>query len=409
MNRLLAGLVGAVVEAWAELRIHRTRVLLSLIGIAVAVTALTVVVGAGALLTQSQTEQNERSSGRPAMVSISAYDPQTGMPADSDKLDEAYYTAIERYQIAYAARNTYMSTDVQFADGVRTVYGTAVDPDYGTMHRVRLAQGRWFTDADELAFAPPVIINENFWELLGSPPLETHPTVELAGEQNTTAVVIGVTPNPGDYSDPEITMLFSDGVERMSELDRQNNGSTYELWIPPQIAAELQPLIEADITGTLGDNVDYDVSVSRNDYLAYENGDPLLGLKLAVGGVAGLVLLLGALGLVNIALVTVRQRIREIGIRRSFGATAGRVFFAVMMESVVASVAAGVIGVAVAVLIVQSPFVQEKLATGIIDVPPFPVEAALLGLGASAFVGTLAGLLPALVAVRVKVIDAIRY
>ena len=155
--------------------------------------------------------------------------------------------------------------------------------------------------------------------------------------------------------------------------------------------------------------VDYDVSVSRNDYLAYENGDPLLGLKLAVGGVAGLVLLLGALGLVNIALVTVRQRIREIGIRRSFGATAGRVFFAVMMESVVASVAAGVIGVAVAVLIVQSPFVQEKLATGIIDVPPFPVEAALLGLGASAFVGTLAGLLPALVAVRVKVIDAIRY
>ena len=54
---MLASLVGAVVEAWAELRIHRTRVLLSLIGIAVAVTALTVVVGAGALLTQSQTEQ----------------------------------------------------------------------------------------------------------------------------------------------------------------------------------------------------------------------------------------------------------------------------------------------------------------------------------------------------------------
>ena len=45
------------------------------------------------------------------------------------------------------------------------------------------------------------------------------------------------------------------------------------------------------------------------------------------------VILLGALGLVNIALVTVKQRVREIGIRRSFGATAGRVFFAVMMES----------------------------------------------------------------------------
>jgi putative ABC transport system permease protein len=42
-------------------------------------------------------------------------------------------------------------------------------------------------------------------------------------------------------------------------------------------------------------------------------------------------------------------------------------------------------------------------------VPPFPAEAALIGLGAATLVGALAGLLPALVAVRVKVIDAIRY
>lgn len=409
MNRLLASLVGAVVEAWAELRIHRTRVLLSLIGIAVAVTALTVVVGAGALLTQSQTEQNERGSGRPAMLSISAYDPQTGMPVSTEALDEAYDTAIDRYQIGYHSRNSYMAAEVQFADGVRPVNGMAVDPDYGTMHRVRLADGRWFTAADENRIAPAVVINDDLWELLGSPPLNTHPTIELIGAKTATAVVIGITPSPGDYSDPSLSILFDDAAGITSDQDREANGATYELWVPPEMADELLPLLEADVRGTLGDDIDYDVTVSRNDYLAYESGDPLLGLKLAVGGVAGLVLLLGALGLVNIALVTVRQRIREIGIRRSFGATAGRVFFAVMMESVVASVAAGVIGVAIAVVIVQSPFVQEKLAQGIIDVPPFPVEAALLGLGASAFVGALAGLLPAVVAVRVKVIDAIRF
>ena len=45
--RAVSGLVGAVVEAWAELRIHRTRVLLSLVGVAVAVAALTSVVGLG--------------------------------------------------------------------------------------------------------------------------------------------------------------------------------------------------------------------------------------------------------------------------------------------------------------------------------------------------------------------------
>ena len=122
-----------------------------------------------------------------------------------------------------------------------------------------------------------------------------------------------------------------------------------------------------------------------------------------------LVLLLGALGLVNISLVTVRQRVREIGIRRSFGATAGRVFFAVMMESVVATVAAGAAGVALAVLIVENPQVQEFVAFGLQDLPPFPVHAALIGMGAAVGVGALAGLLPALVAVRVKIIDAIRF
>lgn len=60
-------------------------------------------------------------------------------------------------------------------------------------------------------------------------------------------------------------------------------------------------------------------------------------------------LLLGALGLVNIAMVTVMQRIREISIRRSFEATAGRVFFAVTLESVVATIAAGIVPALVAV------------------------------------------------------------
>ena len=73
------------------------------------------------------------------------------------------------------------------------------------------------------------------------------------------------------------------------------------------------------------------------------------------------------------------------------------------------TVAAGVIGVFVAVLIVKSPMVTDLIGQGITDLPAFPIEAALIGLGAATLVGALAGLLPAVVAVRVKVIDAIRY
>jgi len=204
-----------------------------------------------------------------------------------------------------------------------------------------------------------------------------------------------------------MTLLYSAWTRLQPERSDAYQAPNYELWVPPAIADELMPLVERDVQGELGDG--FTAQVNRNDYLANEQGDPLLPVKLVVGGVAVLVLFLGALGLVNISLVTVRQRIREIGIRRSFGATAGRVFFAVMMESVVATLAAGVVGVSLAVVIVQNPWVREKVGQGVQDLPPFPIEAAIVGLAAAVGVGALAGLLPALVAVRVKVIDAIRY
>ncbi|MGO7983693.1 hypothetical protein ACC691_38270, partial [Rhizobium johnstonii] len=88
----------------------------------------------------------------------------------------------------------------------------------------------------------------------------------------------------------------------------------------------------------------------------------------------------------------------------------GRIFFAVMLESIVGTVVAGFAGVGAAILIVTAPFVRDFIGQGMVtDFPPFPVEAAVIGLAAATAVGAIAGLLPALVAVRVKVIDAIRY
>jgi putative ABC transport system permease protein len=81
-----------------------------------------------------------------------------------------------------------------------------------------------------------------------------------------------------------------------------------------------------------------------------------------------------------------------------------------MLESVVGTVVAGAVGVMVAVLVVENPTVQGFIAQGAVsDLPPFPVEAALIGLASATAIGAVAGLLPALVAIRVKVIDAIRY
>jgi len=321
-------------------------------------------------------------------------------------------TELARYRVGHASRLVQTSQLVQFRDGAAQVQIQGVDPAYGTMHRIRLLHGDWFTDADADRLAPAVLVNSVFYDRIGRPDLRTHPTTTLLGTQNATAVITGVYQATAWDNAPAMYML-ADAVQALGPADTlalRGSGQppSYELWVPPDLAEDLRAALTRDVQGALGSTAN--VQVYRQDYAAYSGDNPYLPLQLVVGGVALLVLLLGALGLVNIALVTLKQRIREIGIRRSFGATAGRVFFSVMMESVVATIVAGVVGVIAAVLIVTNPLVEGFISQGqVTDFPPFPMEAAVLGLVCATAVGALAGLLPALVAVRVKVIDAIRY
>jgi putative ABC transport system permease protein len=411
MATLWAAFVGAVVEAWAELRIHKTQVLLSLIGVGVAVAALTGVVAAGSIGTQATVENFERQTGRPASIGMYAYNPMTGeQPAKAD-LDLAFATAMERYGVTYVNRTTWGGFRVQFPDGVLDVMALGIDQPYGVMHRVAMEQGSWFTDRDALRLAPAVVVSEEVWERLGSPDLRLDPTMGIVTPTGTvSAIIIGITPKQSlDGSNLMVWMLNED-YEQFAPPQDPNYPQlpNYEAWVPPEAADQLIPILQRDLAAALGE--EWQVDVQRQDYLAWQGaGDPLEIPKIVVTGIAILVMALGALGLLNIALVSVRHRIREIGIRRAFGATAGRVFFSVMMESVVATFVAGLAGVLLAILLIRNPITESYLALYIQDIPGFPLEAALIGLGAATLVGALAGLLPALVAVRVKVIDAIRY
>ncbi len=431
--RALTALVGALSEAWQEVRVHRTRVLLSLVGVAVAVCSLTTVVALGAIVQQANQELSERSSGRPATLVVSMY-AGGAQPLDGERVDAAWAEVVDRYDVTYASRMLSTTQRVPFSDGVVDVGAQAVDQPYGEMHRVQMREGEWFTDIDAQQLAPRVIVNEVFWDRMGRPPLSSHPVVALGGQGvpgsasgiasgGVRAVIVGVTPSPTWDTYPSMFLLI-DHLQALQDAAAAERGSSaptvpdpyggggapptqYEMWVPPELADQLTALVQRDLAGALGDGAE--VQISRQDWASYGE-DPFAVTRTVVIGIAILVLLLGALGLVNIALVTVKQRVREIGIRRSFGATAGRVFFAVMMESVVATVVAGAVGVIVSILVVQSPAVRDLVGQGMVsDFPPFPVDAAITGLIAATAVGALAGLLPALVAVRVKVIDAIRY
>lgn len=418
---------GAFIEAWDELRVHRVRVTLALVGIGIAVFAIVAVTGLGSITRQSSIEVSERSSGRPAsyqlMVSSEATDEKVEI------YEAAYAAAIERYGITYQSTSGYGSTRIQFVDGVADVESMIVDPPFGEMHRVKLLEGSWLTAADADRLAPAVVINETMWNRLGNPSMAEHPTLQVAGSAPTTAVVVGVSANIyPDYAEQLYVLSDAQHLLGASSSGMMGGGMmggvfsgpssggtdvasatfpTYEMWLPLENHEELSSQIVRDLKAALGEGGA--VEAQRIDYLSWGD-DPFLAVQILVTAVGGIVLLVGTIGFVNLSIVTVKQRVREIGIRRSFGATGGRVFFSILLESVVGTLLAGVVGIGCAIVTLQNPLVQQAITggLGLTDSVPFPVDAAVLGIVVSVGVGLLAGFIPAVIATRSNVIDAIR-
>ncbi|SDU69913.1 ABC transporter permease [Jiangella alkaliphila] len=400
----MTGLVAAFAEAWEEVRIHKVRVIVSLIGVLIAVAAMTVITALGDMARQANAEHSERTSGRPATLQVSAWPLDGSMPPEG-ALTEAFGEIVERHSIEYSSILSTSELRFRFADGTEPVWATFVDRSYGEMHRIEPLEGRWFTDADERRFAPAAVVNQTLHERLGAPDLRTNPTVVIGGERPVRATVVGVTPDA--YSDEmQSAYLLNTHQAQWGFQGQYPAAPSLEVWVPPDSADQLTEVVTSDLRSMLGDELQVDVyRVDPSDFDLIDSQ-----LQWVIRGVSVIALGMGALGLLNIALVTVRYRVREIGVRRSFGATSGRVFFSVMMESVFATLVAGLAGVILAIAIVRNVPIEELIGGGnITDVPAFPVRAAVEGLVAATVVGALAGILPATVAVRVKVIDAIRF
>ena len=127
--------------------------------------------------------------------------------------------------------------------------------------------------------------------------------------------------------------------------------------------------------------------------------------RVSRGVIAGISLLVGGIGIMNIMLASISGRIREIGIRKAVGASTGAIFTQIIIESVVIAMLGGVLGLV-------SSYGLVHLLTSFSptdNIPIITVPAMLFAFGASVAIGIVAGLFPALKAAKLNPIQALRY
>jgi putative ABC transport system permease protein len=132
------------------------------------------------------------------------------------------------------------------------------------------------------------------------------------------------------------------------------------------------------------------------------------GLTVTLAAIALVALSVGALGVLNVSLMAVRQRVREFGLRRALGARARDIYLLVLFETTLIALLGGMAGVVVALVVTQGMAGGGSSLSGGLPVRPVSPLVVILSLLAAGLAGVLAGLPPAARARRLTILDTLR-
>lgn len=291
-----------------------------------------------------------------------------------------------------------------------TVYG--VDPAYAEMRDLTTAEGVLISDA--------AVNNRSAVAVLGSSVAESlyGRTTNLIGEtvriQNQTFRVIGVLTSKGGSGfgnqDDQILVPITTAQSRLlrrtakDQLDQVIVQATSS-----ETATDAVNQINSILAAAHNTTTDKpDIStINQQDIL--NTATSITGvLTVFLGGIGGISLLVGGIGIMNIMLVTVTERTREIGLRKALGARKLDIMVQFLTESSVLSLLGGLIGLALAWGI-TTIVAQVATQTGTNFTPLIQVDAVLLATVFSAAVGLFFGFYPANRAANLQPVEALRY
>jgi putative ABC transport system permease protein len=388
---------------------NKMRTLLTMLGIIIGVGAVIVMVaiGEGA---KSQIEAQINNLGTNMIVVTPGASQVGGVSQGAQSmnlltLDDA--EALKDQSYLLAAISPVIRTGGQIVGGGGNwrapVYG--VSTDYTTIRDWGTELGRFFDEDDVRSNRKVVVLGNTVADALFP---DSDPTGEQVRIRGVPFQVIGVMAEKGqtaEGADQDDMMLspYTTVNTRLSgqQFITQILASTYTPEDIPEAQVEIRGILR-DVHG-LADWEEDDVTIRNQTELAEAAQGTTEVMTLLLSAIASISLLVGGIGIMNIMLVSVTERTKEIGLRMSLGARGSDVLVQFLVEAVVMSVFGGIIGIGVGV---AGSWLLSLLTGWATVISPDTVAVALTFAGA---VGIFFGFYPARKASSLNPIDALRY